>query len=66
MEAKLDPAQFGNQKRIAIQNYLIQMWQRILCILDSNSKVDVFVAMYVLGLLKYLSKSNKSADCVDV
>ena len=25
MEAKLDPAQFGNQKGISIQHYLIQM-----------------------------------------
>ena len=39
MEAKLDPAQFGNQKGISIQHYLIQMVHRILSVLDNNSKV---------------------------
>jgi hypothetical protein len=30
METKLDPSQFGNQKGISIQHYLIQMLHRIL------------------------------------
>ena len=42
MEAKLDPAQFGNQKGVSIQHYLIQMVHRILFMLDNNSKGDVF------------------------
>ena len=131
MEAKLDPAQFGNQRGISIQHYLIQMLQRILSTLDNNSKGDVFAVIAnlvdwdnafprqcpklgiesfiengvrpslipllvnyfqdrkmsvkwhgcrsapriirgggpqgaTLGLLEYLSQSNKSADCVDV
>ena len=41
MEAKLDPAQFGNQKGISIQHYLIQMLHRILTVLDTNSKGDI-------------------------
>jgi hypothetical protein len=44
MEAKLDPAQFGNQKGVSIQHYLIQMIHRILSILD-NSKEDVFAVL---------------------
>ena len=42
MEEKLDPAQFGNQKGVSIQHYLIQMLHRILYMLDNNSKGDVF------------------------
>ena len=38
MEAKLDPAQFGNQRGISIQHYLIQMLQKILSTLDNYSK----------------------------
>ena len=45
MEAKLDPAQFGNQKGISIQHYLIQMLHRILSMLDNNSKGDVFAVV---------------------
>ena len=41
MEAKLDPAQFGNQKGTSIQHYLIRMIHRILGVLDSNSKGEV-------------------------
>jgi hypothetical protein len=42
MEATLDPAQFGNQKGISIQHYLIQMLHRML---DNNSKGDVFAVV---------------------
>jgi hypothetical protein len=45
MEAKLDPAQFGNQKGMSIQHYLIQMLHRILMVLDNNSKGDVFAVV---------------------
>ena len=45
MEAKLDPAQFGNQKGISIQHYLVQMIHRILTVLDTNSKGDVFAVV---------------------
>ena len=45
MEAKLDPGQFGNQKGISIQHYLIQMLHRILSVLDNNSKGDIFAVV---------------------
>ena len=42
MEAKLDPAQYGNQKGISIQHYLIKMVHRILSVLDNNSRRETF------------------------
>jgi hypothetical protein len=45
MEAKLDPAQFGNQKGMSIQHYLIQMLNRILMVLNNNSKGGVFAVV---------------------
>ena len=42
MEANMDPAQFGNQKSISIQHYLIQMIHRIVTVLDRNSRRDIF------------------------
>ena len=45
MEAKLDPAQFGNQRGISIQHYLIQMLHEILLVLDNNSKGDIFAVV---------------------
>ena len=45
MHANLDPAQFGNQKGLSIQHYLIQMIHRILSALDNNSKGDIFAVV---------------------
>ena len=45
MEAKLDPSQFGNQRGVSIQHYLIQMLHRILSVLDNNSKGDIFAVV---------------------
>ena len=45
MEKHLDPSQFGNQKGISIQHYLIQMLHRILEVLDNNSKGDIFAVV---------------------
>ena len=45
MEAKFDPAQFGNQKGVSIQHYLIQMLHRILTVLDNNSKGEIFAVV---------------------
>ena len=45
MEEKLEPAQFGNQKGVSIQHYLIQMLHRILSVLDNNSKGDTFAVI---------------------
>ena len=38
MADKLDPAQYGNQRGISIQHYLINMLHRILHALDNNSR----------------------------
>ena len=45
MEEKLDPAQFGNQKGMSIQHYLVQMLHRILSVLDNNKKGDIFAVV---------------------
>ena len=45
MEENLDPSQFGNQRGLSIQHYLIQMLHRILTVLDNNSKGDVFAVV---------------------
>ena len=45
MEEKLDKAQFGNQKGMSIQHYLIKMIHRILTALDNNSKGEIFAVV---------------------
>ena len=45
MEEKLDPSQFGHQRGISIQHYLIQLLHRILSVLDNNSKDDIFAVV---------------------
>jgi hypothetical protein len=42
MSAKMDPAQYGNQKGISIQHYLINVIHRILTALDNNSRRETF------------------------
>ena len=48
MEAKMDPAQYGNQKGTSIQHYLLKKIHRILGALDNNSKVDTFAVLATL------------------
>ena len=45
MQEKMDPSQFGNQKGISIQHYLIKMVHRILSVLDNNSKKETFAVI---------------------
>ena len=45
MQAIMDSSQFGNQKGISIQHYLIKMLHRILSVLDNNSKKENFAVI---------------------
>ena len=45
MEMKMDPAQYGNQKGISIQHYLIKMIHRILSVLDNNKRRETFAVI---------------------
>lgn len=48
MAAKLDPAQYGNQRGISIQHYLVKLVHSILTALDKNSKREKFAAVVSL------------------
>ena len=41
MKAKLDPSQYGNQKHISIQHYLVRLLHRVLTNTDRNCKGEV-------------------------
>ena len=45
MKPNVDPAQYGNQKGISIQHYLIDMIHRILTALDNNSRGETFAVI---------------------
>ena len=45
MRLNMDPAQYGNQKGISIQHYLINMIHRILTALDNNSRRETFAVV---------------------
>ena len=45
MESSMDKAQFGNQKQISIQHYLIQLLHRILTAVDKNSGREAFAVI---------------------
>ena len=45
MAEKMDPTQYGNQKGISIQHYLIKMIHRILTVLDNNSRREIFAVV---------------------
>ena len=42
MEERLDPTQYGNQKGISINHYLINMIHRILTVLDKNNSKEKY------------------------
>ena len=41
MKTKLDPSQYGNQRRTSIQHYLVKMMDKIVTNLDRNSKGEI-------------------------
>ena len=45
MKPKFDSAQYGNQKGISIQHYLIDMIHRILTVVDENSSKEKFAVI---------------------
>ena len=45
MSKNIDPAQYGNQKGLSIQHYLIDMLHRILTALDGNSRRETFAVI---------------------
>ena len=49
MKINLDPSQYGNQKGVSIQHYLINMIHRILTVLDKNERRNKFaiIANYI-------------------
>ena len=49
MKDTLDPSQYGNQKHISIQHYLVRFLNRIISNLDKNSKgeINAVLCMFV-------------------
>ena len=45
MKIKIDKPQYGNQKGVSIQHYLIKFIDKVLKNLDTNSKGDIFAAL---------------------
>ena len=45
MKVNLDPAQYGNQKGISIEHYLINMIHRILSAVDNKGRRDTFAVI---------------------
>ena len=64
MESKLDPSQYGNQKGISIQHYLIKMLHRILTVLDNNSRRETFAVVANLTASVHKSAYNPSLRMV--
>ena len=59
MKDKLDASQFGNQKGLSIQHYLIKVIHKILTSLDNNSKGDAFA---VIAALLYWKQAFNQED----
>ena len=45
MSPNMDPTQYGNQKGVSVQHYLINMVHRILTALDNNSRRETFAVV---------------------
>ena len=45
MSKSMDPSQYGNQKGVSIQHYLLNMVHKILTALDNRSKGEAFAVV---------------------
>ena len=61
MKSNLDPTQFGNQKHLSIQHYLIRLMDRIVTNVDKNSKgeVNAVLALFVDWKSAYSRQCHK-------
>ena len=48
MKQKMDQSQYGNNKGISVQHYLVKMLHKILTQLDNNSGGDTFAVIVAL------------------
>ena len=48
MEPTRDPSQYGNEKQISAQHYLIKMLNRILTAVDQNSRKEAFAVLVTM------------------
>ena len=44
-KGKMDPKQFGNESGLSIQHFLLEMLDRIVSVLDNNSRRDTFAGI---------------------
>ena len=51
MAPKRDPAQYGNEKKLSIQHYVIKMLHRILTAVDRNNQSEAFAV--IIGLVDW-------------
>ena len=51
MAPKRDPAQYGNEKKLSIQHYIIKMLHRILTAVDRNTQSEAFAV--IIGLVDW-------------
>ena len=47
IKPNLDPKQFGNQKHLSIQHYLVRLLHRVLSTIDNNSRGEINAALYL-------------------
>ena len=52
-----DSAQYGNEKKISIQHYIIKMLHRILTTVDKNTKRESFAV--IIGLIDWSKASDR-------
>ena len=45
MKSKMDPKQYGNEKGLSVQHYLIEMIHRIVSVLDNNRRRETFAVI---------------------
>ena len=53
MKSNFDPSQYGNQRGVSIQHYLIDMIHRILEAMDNNFNGEKFVVIAIASLIDW-------------
>ena len=60
MSKNLDPTQYGNQKGVSFQHYLINMIHRILTALDTNTQKETFAV--IANMIDWNNASTKAVS----
>ena len=64
MKPSRDPGQYGNEKKVSVQHYLIKMLHKILTAVDKNTQSETFAV--IIGMIDWSQAFDRQSHTLGV